>query len=139
MAKQYSVTVNGNVYDVIVEEIGGTVSAPVVAAPVATAPVAAPAAHVSPVQATPAAPATPAPAAPAQAGAGEPVEAPLNGTVLKINVAVGDTVKAGDVLCVLEAMKMENDIPAHKDGKITSIVATKGASVNAGDVLFTLA
>lgn len=130
MAKQYSVTVNGNVYDVIVEEVGATYSAPaaVVAAPTA-----------APVQtAAPAPVAAPAPAA-APAGAGEPIEAPLNGTVLKINVANGDTVKSGDVLCVLEAMKMENDIVAPKDGKITSVVAQKGASVNAGDVLFTLA
>ena len=74
----------------------------------------------------PAAPAAPA-AAPAPAGAGDPVEAPLNGTVLSVNVKVGDTVKAGDVLCVLEAMKMENDIAAPKDGKITSVVAQKGS------------
>lgn len=130
MAKQYTVTVNGNVYDVIVEEVGATVSAPV-------APVSAPA----PVSATPAPAAAPAPvAAPAApAGSGEPVEAPLNGTVLSVNVNVGDTVKAGDVLCVLEAMKMENDISAPRDGKITSVVASKGSTVNAGDILFTLA
>ena len=101
MAKQYSVTVNGNVYDVTVEEVGSAVfTAP-------AAPAAAPAAHVSAPAAAPkpAAPAPPA-AAPAPAGAGDPVEAPLNGTVLSVNVKVGDTVKAGDVLCVLEAMKM---------------------------------
>ena len=126
MAKQYSVTVNGNVYDVIVEEVGATYSAP--------AATAAPVAAATPVKAE-----APAPVAAAPAGAGEPVEAPLNGTVLKINVSNGDIVKSGDVLCVLEAMKMENDIVAPKDGKITSVVAQKGASVNAGDVLFTLA
>lgn len=128
MAKQYSVTVNGNVYDVVVEEIGAA-AAP---AAVPAAPKAAPAPAAAPA-------AAPAPAAPVQAGAGEPVEAPLNGTVLKINVANGDAVKAGDTLCVLEAMKMENEIVAPKDGKITSVVAQKGATVNAGDVLFTLA
>ena len=126
MAKQYSVTVNGNVYDVIVEEVGAAVSVAPVAAPVAVAaPAAAPVVK-------------PAPAA-APAGAGEPVEAPLNGTVLSIKVQNGADVKAGDVLCVLEAMKMENEISAPRDGKITSVVATQGATVNAGDVLFTLA
>lgn len=136
MAKQYSVTVNGNVYDVIVEEVGAVASAPVAVqnnapaaqapaqTPIAPAPVAAPAAPVS---------------APVSAGSGEPVEAPLNGTVLSVNVQVGATVKSGDVLCVLEAMKMENDISAPKDGKITSVGITKGATVNAGDVLFTIA
>ena len=130
MAKQYSVTVNGVVYDVTVEEVGAVASAPV-AAP---APIAAPA----PVAAQAPA-AAPAPAPVAAPGAGEPVNAPLNGTVLKINVENGATVKSGDVLCVLEAMKMENDIVAPRDGKITSVVAQKGASVNSGDVLFTLA
>ena len=122
MAKQYSVTVNGTVYDVIVEELGATAApAPVAAPKAAPAPVAAPAA-------------TPAPAA-----AGEPVEAPLNGTVLSVNVAVGASVKSGDTLCVLEAMKMENEIVAPRDGKITSVAAQKGATVAAGDLLFTLA
>lgn len=124
MAKQYSVTVNGTVYDVTVEEVGeAAVAAPVSAPKAAVAvPVAAPKAAVS-----------------APAGAGEPVKAPLNGTVLKINVENGAAVKAGDVLCVLEAMKMENDIAAPRDGKITSVVAQKGSTVNSGDVLFTLA
>jgi len=128
MAKQYSVTVNGTVYDVTVEEVGETASAP---AAVVSAPAAAPKVASAPAAAPK--------AAPAPAGAGEPVNSPLNGNILKINVEVGAAVKAGDVLCVLEAMKMENDIPAPRDGKITSVVAQKGSTVNAGDVLFTLA
>ena len=132
MAKQYSVTVNGVVYDVVVEEVGAVASTPAAVA----APVAAPA----PVAAAPAPAQAPAAAqAPVAAGNGEPINAPLNGTVLKINVENGASVKSGDVLCVLEAMKMENDIVAPRDGKITSVVAQKGASVNSGDVLFTLA
>ena len=130
MAKQYSVTVNGNVYDVTVEEIGAVASAPVVmAAPVANTAPAAPVKTEAPV----------VKAAPVASAEGTAVDAPLNGTVLKINVNNGDSVKSGDVLCVLEAMKMENDIVAPRDGKVTSVAIQKGASVNAGDVLFTLA
>ena len=124
MAKQYSVTVNGTVYDVIVEELGAS------AAP---APAAAPKAAPAPAAAPVAAP------APAATGAGEKIEAPLNGTVLSVNVAVGATVKSGETLCVLEAMKMENEIVAPLDGKITSVAAQKGATVAPGDVLFTIA
>ena len=131
MAKQYSVTVNGNVYDVTVEEIGAVASAPVVmATPVANTAPAAPVKTEAPVVKA---------AAPVASAEGTAVEAPLNGTVLKINVNNGDSVKSGDVLCVLEAMKMENDIVAPRDGKVTSVAIQKGASVNAGDVLFTLA
>lgn len=131
MAKSYRVTVNGTVYDVVVEETGSA------AAP-AAAP-AAPAAPVAPAAPAPAATPSPVPAAPAAAGDGEKVEAPLNGTILRINTSVGAAVKAGDVLCVLEAMKMENDIVAPRDGKITSVIVSQGASVNAGDALFTIA
>ena len=115
--KRYTVTVNGKVYDVTVEE-NAAGSAPA-AAPVQTA---APA---------PAPAATPAPAANA---AGTKVSAPMPGTVLKVNVSVGDSVKRGDVLCVLEAMKMENEITAPSDGKVTFAVA-KGTSVKTGDTL----
>ena len=62
----------------------------------------------------------------------------MPGTILKINVTVGQSVKSGDALCVLEAMKMENDIPAPQDGTIASIEVTKGSSVQSGDVLITL-
>ena len=113
--KRYTVTVNGKVYDVTVEE--NTNGAAPAAAPVQSA---APA----PVQ-------TAAPSAPA---AGTKVSAPMPGTVLKMNVSVGDSVKRGDVLCVLEAMKMENEITAPADGKITYAVA-KGAPVKTGDTL----
>ena len=129
---KYKVTLNGRTYEVEVEagkamlldEYEAIVpSAP--AAPVA-APVAAPAA-----EAAPAAPAAPV----AVTGAGEAVNAPMPGTILKINVSQGQAVKEGDVLCVLEAMKMENDIIAPKSGTITQVVTSKGASVSTGDPL----
>ena len=125
--RRFNVTVNGVSYDVVVEEVGATASAP--AAPVA-APVAAPA---------PAAAHAPA-AAPAPAGnAGAViVKAPMPGTIMKVNVAPGQSVKKGDVLCVLEAMKMENDISAPQDGVVASVNVQKGASVQGEDVLVTL-
>ena len=63
----------------------------------------------------------------------------MTGNILDVKVKVGDTVKAGTVLCVLEAMKMENEIPAPKDGKVAQVVVTKGATVGAGDTLVVLA
>lgn len=113
--KQLKVTVNGTTYDVCVEEVGETASAPV-AAPVA--------------------PATPAPAAASVAG--ENVCAPMPGTVLSVKVSVGQSVKKGDVLCVLEAMKMENEIYAPRDGEVVAVSATKGESVESGKVLVVL-
>ncbi len=129
--KRFNVTVNGVTYDVVVEEVGGAAS---VAAPVAApAPTAAPAA--SPV----AAPAA-APAAPKASGAQGAVKvvAPMPGTIMKVNVSAGAAVKKGDVLCVLEAMKMENDICAPEDGTVASVNVQKGASVNTDEVLVTL-
>ncbi len=127
--KKYNITVNGTTYEVIVEETDGAVSAPVYSAPIsaAPAPVAAPA---------PAA----APKAPAASGSqgGTKVSAPMPGTILDVKVSVGQPVKKGDVICVLEAMKMENDIPAPQDGVVASVNTQKGASVNAGDILATL-
>ena len=126
--KNYRVTVNGVAYDVVVEELNGSVAAP--------APVAAPAA--APVAAPKAAPA-PAAAPKASGNAGAPaVKAPMPGTLIKVNVKVGDAVKKGDVLCVLEAMKMENDIMAPADGVVASVEAAKGASVATDAVLVTL-
>ena len=126
--RRFSVTVNGNVYEVEVEELGAGASAPV------AAPVAAPAAAPAPK----AAPAAPKAAAPAGSAGAVSVSAPMPGNILKVNVAVGQAVKKGDVICVLEAMKMENDIPAPQDGTIASVNVQKGASVNSGDVLVTM-
>ena len=112
--KKYRVNVNGTVYEVELEEITG-------AAPAAAAPVPAPAA---------------APAA-APAG-GEKVCAPLPGTLLSVNVSNGSAVKKGDVLMILEAMKMENEIMAPCDGTVTSVAAAKGAAVESGALLCTI-
>ena len=122
--RTFNVTVNGQTYEVSVEEVNGSAAPARAAAPVVSsaAPKAAPKAA----------------AKPAVAGAGMPVKAPMPGTVLDVKVKVCDTVKNGQAVCVLEAMKMENEIPATKDGKITSVLATKGASVNTGDVLVTI-
>ena len=122
--KNYRITVNGTAYDVAVEEMGASASAPVAAAPVAAAP-AAPAA---------------APAAPQASGAkgGVPVVAPMPGKVLSIKASVGQSVAKGDVVLVLEAMKMENEIGAAEDGTIASSDVAEGASVEAGATLATL-
>ena len=95
----------------------------------------APSAPAAPVAAAPAAAAPAAAAAPVVTGNGETVEAPMPGTILKVNVSQGQAVKEGDVLCVLEAMKMENEIMAPKAGTVTQVVVSKGSSVNTGDAL----
>ena len=123
--KRYNITVNGNTYEVLVEEADAST-------PVAySAPAAAPAAPV-------AAPKAAAPKAATAAGGAVKVTSPMPGTIVNVKVSVGQQVKKGDVICVLEAMKMENDIPAPQDGVIASINTQKGASVNAGDVLASL-
>ena len=123
--KKYNITVNGTSYEVVVEEVtGGAVSAPV-AAPVAAA---------APKAAAPA----PKKTAPAGAQGGVSVTSPMPGNILAVKVSVGQSVKKGDTICVLEAMKMENDIPAPQDGVIASINVQKGASVGANDVIATL-
>ena len=127
--RKFIVNVNGNSYEVEVEEIGA-VSSPVVAAAPAPAQVSAPAA--APAQA----PAAPAPKAAAPAG-GTPVNAPMPGTIVDIKVSNGASVKKGDLLLIMEAMKMENEIFSPADGTVT-VVTSKGASVNSGDVLVTL-
>ena len=116
--RQFNITVNGVAYQVSVEEVGGA-AAPV--APVAVAP--------APVAAAPVAPAA------APVAGGEKVTAPMPGTILDIKVSQGATVKKGDVLLILEAMKMENEIMSPCDGTVKQIVAGKGASVNSGDSL----
>ncbi len=132
--KKYNVTVNGVTYEVEVEEVGEGVSAapatPAVKA-AAPAPVAAP-------KAAPAPTAAPAPKAASGAQGSIKVTAPMPGTILKMNVKVGDTIKANDLVCILEAMKMENEIFAAEGGVVKSIEAGQGASVNAGDVIITL-
>ena len=109
--KKYKVNVNGTAYEVEIEEMTGAPAA---------APVAAPA---------------PAPAA---SGAGESITSPMPGNILAVNVAAGDMVKKGQVLMVLEAMKMENEIMAPQDGKVTSVAVAKGAAVESGALLCTI-
>ena len=125
--KKYNITVNGTTYEVVVEEAGTVTSAPAYTAPAAPAPAAVPA---------PAPKAAPK-AAPAAAGA-VTITAPMPGTILDIKVSVGQTIQKGDVVCVLEAMKMENDIPASQGGTVASINVQKGSNVNANDVIITL-
>lgn len=121
--KKYNITVNGTTYEVIVEEVSGAAPhAPVYSAP--TAPVAAPAA--------------PKTTATSSASGANKVVAPMPGTILDVKVSVGQAVKKGDVICVLEAMKMENDIPAPCDGVVASVNVQKGASVAANDLLVSL-
>jgi len=130
---KYKVTLNGRTYEVEVEAGKAMLLAEYEA--VAPAPVAAPAA--APV-AAPAAEAAPAAAPAAVTGAGEVVTAPMPGTILKVNVQNGQAVKEGDVLCVLEAMKMENEILAPKSGTVTQVVAQKGSNVASGAPLIVI-
>ena len=111
--KYYNITVNGVAYSVSVEETAAG------AAPVAAAPVA-------------------APAAPAGAAGAVAVKAPMPGNILDVKVKAGDSVKAGDVLVILEAMKMENEIVAPQDGTVASVNVNKGDTVNSGDTLVSM-
>lgn len=115
--KNLRITVNGTAYDVQVEELSTTASP---------------------------APAAPAPAVPAatktaaSVGQGEPIKAPMPGTIVSVNVTDGQQVKQGDVIAILEAMKMENEIMAPKAGTITSVCVSKGESVVSGTVIVTI-
>ena len=131
---KYKVTLNGKTYEIEVEAGKAMCLAEYEAIAPSAAPVAAPVA-AAPVAAAPAAAAAPA----MTVSGGESVTAPMPGTILKVNVTVGQSVKEGDLLCVLEAMKMENEIFAPKSGSVAQVVATKGASVNTGDVLVVIA
>ena len=124
---KYKVTLNGRTYEVEVEA-GKAMLLDEYEAIVPSAAPAAPAA--APVAAAPVAAA--APAAPAVTGAGEPVNAPMPGNILRVNVKAGDAVKSGTVLCVLEAMKMENEIMAPKDGTVTQVLVSRGSTVDTG-------
>ena len=115
--KYYNITVNGVAYSVSVEETAA-----------GAAPVAAPAAPA----------AAPKAAAPAGAAGAVTVKAPMPGNILDVKVAAGASVKAGDVLVILEAMKMENEISAPQDGTIASVNVRKGDVVNSGDLLITM-
>ena len=126
--KKYNVTVNGMTYEVVVEEAGEVAASP--------APQAAPMAAPATPKAAPAPAAKPAVSKPA-AGA-KTVAAPMPGTILKMNVKVGDAVKKNDLVCILEAMKMENEIFAAEEGTVTAVNAPQGSSVNTGDAIVTL-
>ncbi|MEA5014934.1 MAG: biotin/lipoyl-containing protein [Candidatus Limiplasma sp.] len=129
--RQFNVTVNGNSYQVVVEEVSGFAApAPVMAPAPVAAPAAASAAAPAPVAAAPA-----APAAPASVEGGEKVAAPMPGTIVDVKLAVGSAVKKGDVLMILEAMKMENEILSPVDGTVKQLLVSQGSSVNSGDVM----
>ena len=131
---KYVVTLNGKNYEVEVNETEAVVTnvsdavyapAPVAAPVAAPAPAAAPAPEAAPV-------------AQAVSASGTQIAAPMPGSIVNINVSVGQAIKAGDVLIVLEAMKMENDIAAPCDGVVKQIVTSKGATVNTDDVLLVI-
>ncbi len=109
--RKFLVNVNGTSYEVEVEELKGDVKPAAIPAPAAPQPV-----HAAP-------------------GAAETISAPMPGTIVGVNVKVGDSFKRGQVLLVLEAMKMENEILAPRDGRVVNLNTQKGASVNSGDVL----
>lgn len=131
---KYKVTLNGKTYEVEVEkgkailldEYEALAPAPAQTAAPAAAPVAA-------------APAPAAPAAPVNLAEGETVSAPMPGNIIRVDVKQGDTVKEGQILVILEAMKMENEIVAPKDGTIAQVVTSKGAVVDTGSPLVIIA
>lgn len=154
--KQYNFKINGNEYNVTINSVDGNVAdvtvtasykvelgngtAPINVQSAAPVQAAAPAPAPAPQAAAPVQTAAPAPApAPAASGAGKPVTAPLPGVIVEISVKVGDTVKAGQQVAVLEAMKMENAIEADHNGTVTAIHVNKGDSVLEGVPIVTIA
>ncbi len=144
--KQYNFKINGNEYNVTINSVDGNV-ADVTTAPISVQPAqtAAPAVQSAPA-AAPAQASAPAPApaptpaaAPAASGAGKPVTSPLPGVIVEISVKVGDSVKAGQQVAVLEAMKMENAIEADHAGTVTAVHVNKGDSVLEGVPIVTIA
>lgn len=134
--KHYRITVNGKSYDVTVEELGASRYAPATAA----APVASGASTPAPAPEAAPQPAPVEPAAvPANGGSTVTVKAPMPGTVIAFKVIVGQQVKRGDVLLLLEAMKMENEIVAPQDGTVVALRVPASAAVNTGDALVDLA
>ena len=142
--KEYKYTIGGNKYEVAINEVNDTTATVTVNGeefkiewekPVEEKPVV----KVQPVAAKPAPAAAPAPAtAPAAAVDGHAIKTPLPGVIIDVKVAVGDTVKKGDTVVVLEAMKMENNINADCDGKVTAVQVAKGDTVADGAVLVVL-
>lgn len=127
--RKFNITVNGTTYEVDVEEVGGVSYQAPVSAPVAAAPAQAPAPQAAP---------APAPAqAPAASGSAS-IKAPMPGTIVSVKVNVGDMVKKGDLVAVLEAMKMENEIFSDAEGKVVAVNAPQGATVNTGDAIVSL-
>ena len=145
--KEYKFKINGNEYNVAVKKVEGKIaevnvngvdySVEMENAPAAAAVAAAPAAAAAPVAAQAPAQAAPA-AAPQPAAAAKDVTSPLPGVILSVNVAVGDKVKAGQKVAVLEAMKMENEIFAPKAGTVAQVLVSKGSTVDTGATLVVL-
>ena len=132
---KYKVTLNGKTYEVEVEHGKAVLLDEYEAlapAPAAAAAPAAPVAAAAPAAAAPA-------AAPVNLAAGESVDAPMPGNIIRVDVKQGDAVKAGQILVILEAMKMENEIVAPKDGTVAQVVTSKGAVVDTGDPLVVIA
>lgn len=140
---KYMVTLNGKKYEIEVEEgqaiVNSVTTAPMAGAPVAAAPAVAPAPVAAPAAPAPAPAPAPAaaaaPAAPAAPADGTNAVCPMPGTILDVKASVGQAVKAGDVLFILEAMKMENDIVSPADGTVKQILVSKGSTVSTDDVL----
>ena len=135
--KYYTITVNGNTYEVSVEENNGVTSAAPAPAPKAI-PAPAPVAPVQKAAPAPAPVAAPAPKAAAGTEGNIKVSSPMPGKILALKATVGQAIKRGEVILILEAMKMENEIVATDDGTLASINVAAGQTVEAGDLLATI-